>query len=768
MNSPVVGAQAHRTRLHRFACTLLTPLLALSLSANGALEEDPTLAARVASLRAQAEDARQAGNLDEAIDKLKLAIEIGVNKELAMRIELRELRKLRAEQIVAQGEGLLEEKRYEEAAERFIDSMGYSGSGEARSGLRQARKPFLKDARKRAAKARSDYRNGAYAQALARLEGIGDGGVPSVIHLDRALASHGLGESRAAALHMDRYIATLPDGKQKNDALMVQAVMETRAGQLDPEGFDLPVYRRTNRVLRSLMDQQAFSSGNDSTITPEDPGGLCELLEEVRGRVGDHPVLIYDLALCYEAMYRLDDARSLLERYLELVDNAGDQEIVAEQLAAFDKLEALPDDRRAAVARHMTDARLLSMRARYRDAITELEQANTLAPDYSPPLWQLALIHEALGEVPEARAHLERYARLSDASPQRVEAGRASLDLAQEKRQRYDELVVQGRRHTTDVLARVFESLVVGTPLNDEYIQRELSLAATPLSQALELYPLAYEGNLYMAFVLQQLRQYEPARRAMEAVFAHDRQPVYFAFLSIKRTRFTPASDAAVVAEEERRQEREPSVLVDGKGRALVRVSFRGDDVSLRSLATYSKAQRDWQTLWKETPQADAFWDEKSSLPQEIFRASDAQVRTDGPFVRLELNGADYLLSPFFLLGETPLAGADARSFGNRYARLFERFGGFEETELGKEGITALEVLATASQLGAGAYLIARGYVVLSAYSNPNTVPIALLDDTDADTRFLGRFRQEQLLAIDPPTYKLLPIDAALPDWVLP
>ncbi|MEO0972101.1 MAG: tetratricopeptide repeat protein [Pseudomonadota bacterium] len=716
-----------------------------SPAVHGAIEEDPSLAARVVALRAESEAAAESGNLDRAIDRLKLAIEIGVNQEASMRGELRSLLTQRAEQLVARGEQFLKAKDYESAADKFIDSMAYIAIGEARRGLRSSRAPERKAARKALSKAQWDYEHGDYDAARERLVAI-EGTTSSVgLPLNLALVYHRLGDERLAAFYLDQYLSAIPDGSQKHDYRITQAVMETGAGVLDPTGLELPLYKKANRLLRREMNahERVLSGKGDADETGASDN-LCEVLEQVHERVGDHAVLLYDLAYCHEAQGRVDEARSFYQQYLDLAPEAADREIVTRHLGEFEQLATTS----AEVRDHVTAARHYAVRARYRESIDSYRAAHTLAPSSPLPLWHLTLLHEALGETEQAREYLRLYRALDDANAELITAAQASLALAEVKRERYDRLVATGRDHATGVLGRVFESLVVGTKLNEEYVQREFARAAGALSQALELYPLAWEANLYMSFVLQQTRNYEQARRAMEAVFAHGHEPTYFAFLQIGL-----------------HGDREDSVLVDGKGRAYVKLTFDGEGARVRSLAAYNRDQREWYTRWPEGRRDDVLWDEASALPDEFLRSSDAEVATLNHQVKLEVGEFEYFLSPFFLLGDAPTSGRASRVLGNEYARMFKRFGGFEEAALGKERVTFGEVLATVTEVAASVYLVANGYAVTSIYMPSERGPLALPELRASEERAVGRFRQEQLLAIEPRGYKLLPITVELLTW---
>jgi tetratricopeptide (TPR) repeat protein len=83
---------------------------------------------------------------------------------------------------------------------------------------------------------------------------------------------------------------------------------------------------------------------------------------------------------------------------------------------------AKTESREAGARRHFDRALELYRAGRYADALTELEQAAALDPKGKDLFFNLSLVHEKLGQLPEAIVALERFRELETDSSERERA----------------------------------------------------------------------------------------------------------------------------------------------------------------------------------------------------------------------------------------------------------------------------------------------------------------------------------------------------------
>ena len=165
---------------------------------------------------------------------------------------------------------------------------------------------------------------------------------------------------------------------------------------------------------------------------------LCNALGELKTTLAKSPSATFNLANCAESNGRTAEASALLERYLEMAPKALDAE---ESRARIDELKSLlsvPGRNGAEIRRLYASAYSALSQRQYDRALNAFTAADALAPDFAPTKWKLALLHEATGNVDQARQNFLRYQQLISDQSAKDEAA-LHLSTLDAKRAKYDE-----------------------------------------------------------------------------------------------------------------------------------------------------------------------------------------------------------------------------------------------------------------------------------------------------------------------------------------
>ena len=338
-------------------------------------------------------------------------------------------------------------------------------------------------------------------------------------------------------------------------------------------------------------------------------------------------------------------------------------------------------------------------------ALTQFQKAATVAPDFAPTQWRLALMHEAFGNVDGARDSFTRFSQLTSDTSAQAEA-QIHLDTLQAKKDQYEEEVGEAEDIVSDLLNRAMNltfngmddrqatykqrlraknqrykkknpNLVGGIGVPFAYAQQQLSDAAEHLMTALSLFPLGAEANELMGLVYLQANDGHAAMRSFDAVASQNLPVSFYAELRGHK------KDHAVKCE----LTRDHLQLIflssyDKKGKPIPPDKNAGED-GLGDLLIASAAARknDFDSL--------------TLTPAQIKK-----VETKNGLLLLKLEKEEFALAAIYMPGLTPTQGPQARRFANNYTRLFVRYPGLEDSKLGAEGMTAVEKMKLTYDIG--------------------------------------------------------------------
>jgi len=600
----------------------------------------------------------------------------------------------------------------------------------------------VKDALKRA---RALYEHGQVKPASDILETALDfhssGGV---LAYDLALCHYKMNDPAVALGYLDEAISSTADPKRSGKLKELRTLWVTGQQTATPS----TVEKDHNLYVNRLMDEIGFDTSlEDSTpaaATPNAPNvtqtnfvessattnihasprkhshaNLCQSLSGMKSSTITSPALAFDLAICAEDNDRSEEASQLLQRYLELAPNATDATHVQLRLADLDALQKLPDPQGSQVrSLYSAAARSLEER-RFDRALAQLQKAETIAPDFAPTQWRLALIQEAFANLDAARDHFTQYAKLTTDASAQAEA-QIHLDTLEVKKDKYDEEVGEAEDILSDLLNRAMNltfngmddraalykqaqrnknkmykkkkgssRLVAGVSVPFAYAQQQIADAADHLANALTLFPLGVEANELMGFVYLQANDGRSAARSFDAV-ASQNLPVFF-YAELRGHK----RDHAVKCELTR--DRLQMIFLssyDKKGKPIPPDHNAGND-GLGDLILQNASSRKTD------------FDSFSVTPAEIKK-----VETKNGVLLLKLEKEEIILSPIYMPAITPTAGPQARRFANNYTRLFVRYPGLEDSKLGAEGLTTGEKIHLA-------YDIANASMNIAANLNP-------------------------------------------------
>ena len=329
-------------------------------------------------------------------------------------------------------------------------------------------------------------------------------------------------------------------------------------------------------------------------------------------------------------------------------------------------------------------------------ALASFKKAEDLAPEFGRTKWKLALLHEAMGDVEEARTSFTAYQELM---PDQSDKDEAALHLStlDVRRTKYDEEVDAAGDIVADLFnramnltwnedesrkalrakrarvkkkeeKRIADRMVGGFAIPFAYAQQQLAKASEHLQVALALFPLGAEANELMGLVFLQANDGHAAMRSFDVVASQGLPVSFYAELRDRK------QDRAVKCELSHDRIRLIYLSsYDKKGNPAPPGKPAGDD-GLGDLVI------------------DPTSDRKAQFDSLDIALSDIKkLETVSGVLRVRLGKQDIMLSPIYLPSFTPVMGPQARRFANNYTRLFVRYPGLEDAKLGTEGMTGGE-----------------------------------------------------------------------------
>ncbi len=433
-----------------------------------------------------------------------------------------------------------------------------------------------------------------------------------------------------------------------------------------------------------------------SDISASHRASLCNALSESKSALSGSAAATFDLANCSETNGRTAEAVRLLEKYGELAPKALDAEEARARVADLKALLTVEGPNGAEIRRlHAAAYGALSER-KYDRALASFAKAEDLAPEFGRTKWKLALLHEAMGDVEQARASFTAYQELM---PDQSDKDEAALHLStlDVRRTKYDEevdaagdiladlfnramnLTWNGNESRNALRAkrarvkkkeekRIADRMVGGFAIPFAYAQQQLAKASEHLQVALALFPLGAEANELMALVFLQANDGHAAMRSFDVVASQGLPVSFYAELRDRK------QDRAVKCELSHDRIRLIYLSsYDKKGNSAPPSKPAGDD-GLGDLVI------------------DPTSDRKAQFDSLDIALSDIKkLETVSGVLRVRLGKQDIMLSPIYLPSFTPVMGPQARRFANNYTRLFVRYPGLEDAKLGTEGMTGGE-----------------------------------------------------------------------------
>jgi tetratricopeptide (TPR) repeat protein len=433
-----------------------------------------------------------------------------------------------------------------------------------------------------------------------------------------------------------------------------------------------------------------------SDISASHRASLCNALSESKSAVAGSAAATFDLANCSETNGRTGEAVRLLEKYGELAPKALDAEESRARVADLKALLTVEGPDGAEIRRlHAAAYGALSER-KYDRALAAFNKAQDLAPEFGRTKWKLALLHEAMGDVEQARASFKAYQELM---PDQADKDEAALHLStlDIRRTKYDEEVDEAGDIVADLFDRamnltwnedgsrkalrskrarvkkkeekkIANRMVGGFAIPFAYAQQQLAKAGEHLQVALALFPLGAEANELMGLVFLQANDGHAAMRSFDVVASQGLPVSFYAELRDRK------QDRAVKCELSHDRIRLIYLSsYDKKGNPAPPGKPAGDD-GLGDLVI------------------DPTSDRKAQFDSLDIALSDIKkLETVSGVLRVRLGKQDIMLSPIYLPSFTPVMGPQARRFANNYTRLFVRYPGLEDAKLGTEGMTGGE-----------------------------------------------------------------------------
>lgn len=329
---------------------------------------------------------------------------------------------------------------------------------------------------------RKFYEAGKYKQAAASLEeGLKFDAFQAVIAYDLALCYYQLGEREKAFEYLLKAKAGTVDPKQTQKLLQLITFFTTKENGGSLKDADRERINRVNTLSESIGVDASLedSLGSDGQFAEEEHSSpqvaeaslktsapaparngntstghrasLCTALGEMKVSLTSTPSGAFNLANCAEINGRDAEAVKLLEKYLEMSPEALDRKEIQVRIADLKSLLSLPGLKGIEIRRIYASLYGSLAERRYDRSLADLNKAAAVDPDFALTAWRLGLLHEAMGNVDEAKENFSRYQTLTTEQSAKDEAA-VHLNTVDAKRAKYDEEVDAAQ----DILAELF------------------------------------------------------------------------------------------------------------------------------------------------------------------------------------------------------------------------------------------------------------------------------------------------------------------------
>jgi tetratricopeptide (TPR) repeat protein len=520
------------------------------------------------------------------------------------------------------------------------------------------------------------------------------------------------------------------------DSIGLEASLEDEGGaeELSPEGdvaasYAPPAQTPTPPPAPVKSNKQtatpaATPASAHSDINAAHRSSLCNAMSESKTALAASASATFNLANCSESNGRTAEAVRLLEKYLEMAPKALDAEESRGRIADLKSLLTLEGKNGLEVRRLNASAYGALAERKYDRALAAFNKAEELAPDFPRTKWKLALLHEAMGNVDQARENFLAYQLLVTEQSDKDEAA-LHLSTLDAKRTKYDEEVDEAGDIVADLFNRAMnltfngsekrsalrakrarvkkkdeqkraQNRVGGFAIPFAYAQQQLARASDHLQVALALFPLGAEANELMGLILLQANDGHAAIRSFDVVASQGLPVAFYAEMRGRK------QDQAVKCELSRDRIRLIFLSsYDKKGNPAAPSKPAGEDgLGDMVIDPTVKRQAQFESL-------------------EIALSEIKKVETDRGLLKLKLAKQDITLSPIYLPSFTPVEGPQARRFANNYTRLFVRYPGLEDSKLGTEGMTGGEKFVMGYKMAnASVDMAMGGFTAIGAISS--------------------------------------------------
>ena len=653
--------------------------------------------------------------------------------------------------MTAEAERLEKTGQLAEARTRYAESQALIEMKDVTEALKRLDEQIHKRVKDTLSESRKLYESHKFQEAATALDnGMKLGAFQPLLAYDLALCYYQLGERGKALEYLQKAKAGTAEPKQKEKLLQLLTFVTTGENGASVGDSDKDRISRVNRLADSIgLEASLGDEGGDeaslaeagvpqpvsqalpkttptrtnSDIHAGHRSSLCNALAELKGTLANSPSTTFNLANCAETNGRAAEAVRLLEKYLEMTPAALDAEEGRARIADLKSQLSLPGQNGVDIRRLYASSYGSLEERRYDRALADFNKAGDLAPDFALTKWNLALLHEALGDIDRARENFTRYQQLTSDQSAKDEANLhlATLDA---KRAKYDEEIDEAEDIVADLFNRAMnltfngsekrsalrakrarvkkkeeskaKNRVGGFAIPFAYAQQQLMRASEHLQIALALFPLGAEANELMGLVFLQANDGHSATKSFDVVASQGLPVAFYAEMRGHK------QDQAVKCELTRDRLRLIFLSsYDKKGNPAPPSKPAGED-GLGDMVMEPSA-----------PRQQGF----DSL--DLTLAEIKKVETDKGLLKLKLAQQEIYLSPIYLPSFTPVEGPPARRFANNYTRLFVRYPGLEDSKLGTEGMSGGEKFMMGYNIANASMDIAMsGFTPISAISS--------------------------------------------------
>jgi tetratricopeptide (TPR) repeat protein len=675
-----------------------------------------------------------------------------------------------AKTLTDEAKSLEDKGQLKNAENQYTAAEAIISTKDGRAGLDRVHKAELKKFQELMAEAKTFYDGGKPSDAITKLQEaqlLESGN--AALYYNLALCYSKLGDRLKAVAEMDQTLGALPENDKNRDQLeQVRSAMMTgeTPPTLTPEAKQKvdSFNSQTTKNLSLIVAENEAEASPTPTTSSQTAALPCAQLKDLESSLPKSPSLLFNLAKCAEEDGRQEDALKYLNQYLATAPTAIDKDDVNVRMSTLTSLSKLDGDKGKEVRSHYAAATRFINDRRYDHAVEELVKAQQLLPDYPLTKWRLALLYEAMGNVPKAREFYMSYQDSSDKTSDEAKESGKRIALLDKEKSDYDAAIKDARETIADLLTRTMglaghgngaknytggamalgfamgrRPAATGTGgISFQYAQQQIEIAHKKLEQATTVFPLGPEANELLGFVYMQGRNPTSAMRCYDIVRS-EHYPVTFYARSFS------AHDRKAIKE--------------------TKIELLPDSARLVYLSSYNPKAK------SNDPPAKAAGNDglgnlviSDSEPQLsdgdllAFKTTDLKgVETKNSYVAISQGNDEVFLEPLNITSDTPFEGVPARKFANNYTRLFLRYMGYDHTKLGKESMTGGEKFSLGMSFAAAGMSGASAIASAGSLMASTTQMMMAMYAFNSGMSSLKQSRAEDRQLLEGNQFKLIP-----------